>query len=110
PLVRIKHMRDHAVEAILMLGERSPDQLQQDRMLQLALVQLIEIVGEAAGRIPEQVRKRYPAIPWQTAADMRNKLIHGYDAIEFDIVYDTVRDDLPALVQQLDAAIEAAEA
>jgi len=75
-------------------------------MLQLALVQLIEIVGEAASRIPDDLRQSYPSVPWQLAADMRNKLIHGYDVIEFAIVYDTVCDDLPSLVQQLDAIIQ----
>lgn len=105
PIVRIRHMRDHAVEAIEMLGDRTLDQLQGDRVLQLALVQLIEIVGEAASRIPADVRQMYPAVPWQLAADMRNKLIHGYDLIEFAVVFDTVKDDLPPLIAQLDAII-----
>jgi uncharacterized protein with HEPN domain len=106
PIVRLRHMRDHAAEAVEMLGDRTLDQLQNDRMLQLALVQLIEIVGEAATHIPADVRRTYPTIPWQLAADMRNKLIHGYDVIEFAVVYDTVRDDLPPLVQQLDEIIQ----
>jgi uncharacterized protein with HEPN domain len=46
---------------------------------------------------------KHPSVPWQLAADMRNKLIHGYDLIEFAVVYDTVKDDLPPLVEQLDA-------
>ena len=105
PEVRIRHMRDHAQEAIDMLGHTTLEQLRDDRKLQLALVQLIEIVGEAATRIPDDVRRANPAVPWQLAADMRNKLIHGYDVIEFSIVFDTVKDDLPALVQQLDAIL-----
>ena len=98
-------MRDHGREAIDMLAEKTLDELRQDRMLQLALVQLIEIVGEAASRIPEEMRKTYPSIPWQLAADMRNKLIHGYDVIEYAIVHDTVKEDLPALVERLDAIL-----
>jgi uncharacterized protein with HEPN domain len=105
PQVRIRHMRDHAQEAIEMLGDLTRDELCGDRKLQLALVQLIEIVGEAASRIPENVRQATPTVPWQLAADMRNKLIHGYDVIEFGIVYDTVKHDLPALVEQLDAIL-----
>jgi uncharacterized protein with HEPN domain len=68
-------------------------------------VQLIEIVGEAASRVPATVRETYPSVPWQLAADMRNKLIHGYDVVEFAVVYDTVKDDLPPLVAQLDAVV-----
>jgi len=105
PNIRIRHMCDHAEEAIQMLGTTTLDELRGDRKLQLALVQLIEIVGEAATRIPEDVRNAHPAIPWQLAADMRNKLIHGYDVIEFGIIYDTVKDDLPPLVRQLRAVL-----
>lgn len=65
PFVRMRHMQDHAREAIDMLGNKSPEQLRNDRMLQLALVQLIEIVGEAASRIPADVRSSHPSIPWQ---------------------------------------------
>lgn len=78
-------------------------ELRSDRKLQLALVQLIEIVGEAASRIPDDIRQAHPTIPWQSAADMRNKLIHGYDLIEYGIVFDTIKDDLPGLVRQLQA-------
>jgi len=66
---------------------------------------LIEIVGEAASRIPDEVRQAHPTVPWRLAADMRNKLIHGYDIIEHEIVYDTVKDDLPLLVRQLDTIL-----
>jgi uncharacterized protein with HEPN domain len=106
PLIRIRHMRDHAHEAIQMLGKIDVEELRIDRKLQLALVQLIEIVGEAASRIPNDVRETNPSVPWQLAADMRNKLIHGYDVIEYGIVYDTVNDELPILVRQLDAILQ----
>jgi uncharacterized protein with HEPN domain len=99
-------MRDHAQEAVDMLGDRGVEQLRTNRMLQLALLQLIEIVGEAAARVPADVRQIYPSVPWQLAAGMRNRLIHGYDVVEFEIVYDTVKDDLPALVAQLDAILQ----
>ena len=104
PELRVRHMRDHA-EAIEMLGSTTLDELRNDRKLQLALVQLIEIVGEAASRIPRDVGTANPAVPWQLAADMRNKLIHGYDVIEYPIVYDTVKDDLPTLVEQLNSVL-----
>ena len=92
-------------EAIDMLGSQSMEELRDNRMLQLALVQLIEIVGEAASRVPIEFREANPSIPWQLAADMRNKLIHGYDVVEYAIVYDTVKEDLPPLVQQLETLL-----
>ena len=70
----------------------------------MALVQLIEIVWEAASRVPD-IRDANPKIPWQLAADMRSKLIHGYDVIEDAIVFDTVRVGLLMLVHELDAIL-----
>jgi len=98
-------MRDHAQEAIQLLGEKTLDDLKSDRTIQLALVQLIEIVGEAASQVEPGIRTTHTAIPWQLAAGMRHRLIHGYDLIEYAIVYDTVKDDLPPLVTQLDAIL-----
>jgi len=106
PQLYLLHMRDHAQEAIDMLGEKTLDEVKHSRMLQLALIQLIEIVGEAASRVPNAIRVKHPTMPWQSAAGMRNKLIHGYDVVEFEIVYDTVRDDLPLLIEQLDAILQ----
>jgi len=59
PLARLRHMRDHAREAVEMLGDATVDQLRGDRKLQLALVQLIEIVGKAASRIEESIRSTH---------------------------------------------------
>jgi uncharacterized protein with HEPN domain len=98
-------MRDHAHEAISMLGSRTIEQLRDDRTLQLALAQLIEIVGEAASRVPKNVRDLHSSVSWQLAADMRNRLIHGYDVIDINLVYVTIRDDLPPLVSQIDAIL-----
>jgi uncharacterized protein with HEPN domain len=106
PLVSRLHMRDHAREAIDLLADKSLEELHADRVLQLALVQLIEIVGEAANRVSIDVRESHPNIPWRLAAETRNKLIHGYDVVEYAIVYDTVKNDLPPLVQMLDEAVQ----
>ncbi len=108
PWIRVRHMRDHAQEAIELLGDRTLDELQSDRTVQLALVQLIEIVGESAGCVGSEIRAAHPAVPWQLAADTRHRLIHGYDLIEYAVVFDTVKVDLPLLVEQLDAILESA--
>jgi uncharacterized protein with HEPN domain len=107
PWIRVRHMRDHAQEAIELLGDMTLEELRTDRTVQLALVQLVEIVGEAASRVDAEVRSAHPAVPWQLAAGMRHRLIHGYDLIEYAVVYDTVKDDLPQLVAQLDAILPA---
>lgn len=74
-------------------------------MLQLSLVRLVEIVGEAAGRVSLSTRQRHPQIPWPQIAGMRNRLIHGYDFVDYDILWQTVSEDLPALVAALQPLI-----
>jgi len=106
PVVRIRHMLDHAREAVAMVQSRSRADLDTDRMLNLALVRLMEIVGEAATQVPEQFRLRYPQTPWRDVADLRNRLIHGYDTINFDILWAIVHADLPNLIKQLEVIVE----
>lgn len=103
--VRLRHMLDYSREAISLVGKRSRRDLDTNRMLQLSLVRLVEIVGEAAGRVSVSVRERHPQIPWREIAGMRNRLIHGYDFVDYDILWQTVKEDLPALVAALEPLV-----
>ena len=75
-------------------------------MLLLALVRLIEIIGEAANRVSENTRKLIPSVPWPLLIAMRNRLIHGYFDIDADRVWDTMVNDLPPLVAAIKAFLE----
>lgn len=99
---RIRHMLDAAREAIGFVRGRTRRELEEDRLLSLAIVRLLEIVGEAAGRVSEQTRRLNATIPWPKIAGMRNHLIHGYDAIDYDVVWEVLGRDLPALVAELE--------
>jgi uncharacterized protein with HEPN domain len=103
--IRLRHMLDHAREAVEMGRGRRREDLTHNRMLQLALVRLVEILGEAAARVSPQGQERYASIPWAQASAMRNRLIHGYDKVDLDVLWDTVQDDLPALIGQLRQAL-----
>ena len=105
-MIRVHHMHDHAREAVEMVRHRSRTDLDTDRMLNLALVRLMEIVGEAAVRMPETFRFRYLQIPWRDVADLRNRLIHGYDTVDFDILWTIIQEDLPPLIEQLETILE----
>jgi uncharacterized protein with HEPN domain len=74
-------------------------------VIQLAVVRLLEIIGEAATRTTEAIREEHPAIPWRQISGMRNRLIHGYDSVDLDIVWSVLTGDLPDLVAQLDAIV-----
>lgn len=94
-------MLDHAEEAAEMSQGRSRKDLEQDRQFCLALTHLVEIVGEAAARVSAEGRQRWSAIPWVGVVGLWNRLIHGYDAVDLDILWDIVRDDLPPLIDRL---------
>jgi len=102
---RMQHMLDHAREAISVMAGYQRDDLNHNRILQLALVRLIEIVGEASTKISETTRSRWSNIPWREIAGMRNRLIHGYDRVDLRVLWDTLECDLPALVVQLEQAL-----
>ena len=109
PLVRVRHMLDHAREAAAMAAGRKRADLDDDRQFSLAMVRLMEIIGEASGRVPDAFRAEHPDVPWQDIADLRNRLIHGYDMVNHDVVWDIIELDLPPLIEQLEAIIADAD-
>lgn len=104
--VSLKDMLEHARECIEMLEGKSRAELAANRMLQLALTRLIEIVGEAANRVSDETQQRHANLPWPKIIGMRNRLIHGYDVIDLDLLWETVATDLPTLVVQLEGIVE----
>ena len=93
--IRLRHMLDAAREALSFAQGRTRGELDNDRQLGLALVKAIEIVGEAAAQVSEPTRRRLPDMPWERIVGMRNRLVHAYFDINPDIVWRTVREDLP---------------
>lgn len=104
-LIRLRHMLDHACEAVALVQGKTRGDLANTRLLQLGLVRLVEIIGEAATRVSKDVQAKHTSIPWEDVVGMRNKLIHGYDQVDMGILWDTVTDDLPQLIQELEAAL-----
>lgn len=72
-----------------------------------AVVRALEIVGEAAKRIPADVRDRHPGVPWRPMSRMRDKLIHDYTSVNLAVVWKTVTEDLPGLAPLIDQVIRA---
>jgi uncharacterized protein with HEPN domain len=99
--VSFRHMLDHALEAVSMTKGKTRADLDKDRPLNLALVRLLEIIGEAATRIPKEEQARYKDISWSEIVSLRNRLIHGYDTVDFDILWQIVSQDLPELIESL---------
>ena len=100
--VRLRHMLDAVRDAVSFATGRQRDALDTNRMLTLSLVKCIEIVGEAAARISDEVCKHHPEIPWRDIISMRHHLIHAYYDVNLDIVWETVTKDLPPLIASLE--------
>lgn len=104
-LVRLRHTMDAAKEAVELAAGKTKHDIANERMLNLSLVRLTEIIGEAANRVSSAYQAKYPGIPWPQIIGMRNRLIHGYNDIDFDILYQTVSEDLPSLISELEKVI-----
>ncbi|HJH25470.1 MAG TPA: hypothetical protein C5S37_01580 [Methanophagales archaeon] len=104
-LVRVRHILDAAREVLEFSTGKSRFDLDTDRMLNLSLVHLLEIIGEAAVGVSAEFRTKYPNVPWNEIVGMRNRLIHGYYDIDLDIVWRTVEEDIPPLVTELEKII-----
>ena len=88
-----------------MIRGRARTELPTNRMLQLALVHLVQVVGESASRVSSAGQARHPEIPWAKAITTRHRMVHGYDRIDYDIVWDTIAEDFPPLVAALEQAL-----
>jgi len=104
--VRLRHMLDHAREAAHMASGRTRADLDADRQLGLALVRLLEIVGEAASRVTKTTCRSHPQVPWPQIVSLRNRLIHGYDAVDYDVLWKVIEEDLPPLINKLTAILK----
>lgn len=102
---RVQNMLDYSREAVEMVQRRGRDDFDMDRMLNLALTRLVELVGEAAWFVLNEFRAQHPQVPWTDIVGMRQHLTHGYADIKYNEVWRVVQEDLPVLISQLQAII-----
>ena len=105
---RVDDMLDAAQKAVLFARGNTRVDLDKNEVLALALVRLLEIVGEAAKYIPDSIKSTHPEVPWREIAATRNRLIHGYFSVDLDIVWAIIENDLPPLIMQLETIREEA--
>jgi uncharacterized protein with HEPN domain len=88
------------------IGNMEYGEFIQDDKTSTAVVKKIEIIGEAIKNIPKDVRVKYNAIPWKDIVGMRNKITHNYFKIDYEIVWNVVKEKLPALKIQVEQVLK----
>lgn len=101
----LEDIRSAAVKAQSFVRGMDYESFAADEKTIFAVVRALEIIGEAAKRIPQEVRDQYPAIPWRAMAGIRDKLIHDYTSVSVQIVWKTITDDLPKLAAQMEQVV-----
>lgn len=108
PRERVRDMLD-AVAAIERYLHRGRAAFEQDELLQAWFVRNLQIIGEAARALPEEVRALAPEIEWPKIIGMRNVLVHGYFDVDFDIVWNAASRDAPAIKPRLEYLLQLLE-
>jgi len=103
--LRLRHMLDAAEKIVAFTKGLSATDFQADEKLQLAVVRLLEIAGEAANGLSDEMKEGHPEIPWSQITATRNRLIHGYFDVDLNVVWKIIVEDIPALLDRLRAII-----
>jgi len=82
------------------------EQFRNNDLVSSAVIRKFEIIGEATRNIPQEIKKKYPDIPWKTMVGFRDKLIHFYFGIKYDIVWETIKSKLPELKEKIKRVLE----
>jgi len=101
-LIRLHHILKAAQDIIRFTKGKTRNDIKTDEILVLALVKEIEIIGEAATKLSIETKEKFPNIEWRDMIGMRNRLIHAYDEIDFGILCDTIANDIPQLIDELE--------
>lgn len=99
-LVYLDSLIDAADTIREFVGARDKQQFFSERLVRDAVLRNLEILGEAASRVSPELQSGHPEVEWKKAAGMRNRLAHGYLTLNMDLIWDTIKRDVPAIGEQ----------
>ena len=102
---RLMHMLDAAKRAERMAQQETRESLETDEKFSLAAVRLIEIIGEAASNVSFERKEEISNLPWPQIIGMRNRIVHAYFDVDYDVVWRTLTEDIPFLIYELEKVI-----
>jgi len=105
-VARVRHALDAARKIVESTAGWKREDLDPESLTTLGLIRLLEVVGEAAGAVTPETQKAHPEIPWRSMSGLRNRLVHGYFDVNLDVVWDTIRNDLPGVIPKLQKLLE----
>ena len=109
PISRLEYFRHILDETDYLIDKRqglSKEQFLRDETLKRAFVRSIEIIGEASKKPPPELKNRYPKVNWKAIGGMRDRLIHDYFGVDYEIVWDVVENKIPTLREDILAILE----
>ena len=99
--VFLKHILDSIKQIEEYIDDLGFEDFISCKLVQDGVVRQLEIIGEATKHLSPELREKYPKIPWEDIAGMRDKLIHHYFGVDLEVVWDTLEKDLPALKKKI---------
>jgi uncharacterized protein with HEPN domain len=102
PIEYLQHMLSEAAYLVQQSADVQRDEFLADETLKRAFVRSIEIIGEATKHVPEEFRQLHPTIEWRAMAGMRDRLIHGYFGVDYELVWDAAINKVPDLRDRLE--------
>jgi uncharacterized protein with HEPN domain len=103
--VTLRQIIESVQRAQALCAGKSAAQIEASWRDALAFERTMEVLGEAVKRLPDELTQRYPQVPWRLVAGMRDKISHGYDTVDYQLLWDAVQSDLPALSATADTML-----